>query len=864
MVSPMREKRVWPPARKEADAAETVAQFEATVAVAKQTVAKSSEVLASAKEDLSEHQRWLQLQTAAVEKDRVRHERWLQRQRERKEAAERREEARLRRRAFFQRIWAGIKGAVLAVVYAITGAIGFVVRKIVGAIVFVLRSIGRGFAFVGTSIRNFVLHLFRQIHFAGLWLAVKLREVFGAAGAKTVAGLGFAAAALAGFARSAARTTSGAIAGASTRAGALARSTGEAVSSGVSQISAKAGELARSTGEAVASGVSQVSAKAGELARSTGEAVSSGVSQVAAKAGELARSTGEAVASGVSQVSAKAGELARSTGEAVSSGVSQVSAKAQELASQAQANALAREASPSESGGESFSTDQPAFTSDDQPEFAADDQPAFASNDQPVFAANDQFPPVDIDAGAMQAAGEAGDAPTHFRTVAERAEQSTVYQFSAHRPESFFHRENPSEPWAPSEEVELQAFAETPAETETVPQSVIAPERGTGSEILFGAEPRAEFGNSAGSELADRARAVGSDAGAKLAAAFAGVAAVLTTFGRRTAILAAAIVAVVSAKIRALAPHAGERISHSTSAAGASLKAGVSGISAKARGLGQTAARSVQPAFSGISNKVQAVAPAFHALVTQAGGTAAGGIAQVKRLRDVGKNALSLPEGVDRDRGEISRMLIVAGILMLICGALLIGSGLILRTGTPSMSSLSSPFTSEAESTDAANEVDVVWLFDDPERTFEERSVFAVADGATAARLTGLAFNAENWSDHTLIDVHGTVKPDLKIIDFKLAIDLVESVGPMPASPAPDTVPPRTAFRLIVPFPREVMDGEAGVAIDDFLSDYGGLTLKVRYAVDGKEKSYIQYLSPAALKAQLAEIAGSAESLARF
>ena len=180
------------------------------------------------------------------------------------------------------------------------------------------------------------------------------------------------------------------------------------------------------------------------------------------------------------------------------------------------------------------------------------------------------------------------------------------------------------------------------------------------------------------------------------------------------------------------------------------------------------------------------------------------------------------------------------------------------------MPSFSSPFTSEPESAEAADEVDVVWLFDDPERTFEERSVFTVADGATAARLTGLAFNAENWSDHTLTDFHGTVKPDLKIIDFKLAIDLVESVGPMPASPAPDTVPPRTAFRLIVPFPREVMDGEAGVDLDDFLSDYGGLTLKVHYAVDGKEKSFIQYLSPSMLKAQLAEIAGSAESLARF
>jgi hypothetical protein len=801
MVSPMREKRVWPPARKEADAAESVAQFEATVAVAKQTVAKSGEVLSSAKEDLSEHKRWLQVQTAAVEKDRIRHERWLQRQRERKEAAERREEARLRRRAFFQRVWSGIKGAVMAVVYAITGAIGFVVRKIVGAIAFVLRSIGRGFAFVGTSIRNFVLYLFRQIRFAALWLAVKLQEVFGAAGAKTVAGLAFAAAALGGFARSAARTTSGAVAGASARAGALARSTGEAVSSGVSQ------------------------------------------------------------------VSAKAGELARSTGEVVSSGVSKVSAKAQELASQAQAKALARQASMNESGEESAAPHQPMFTSDEQPIFAADDRPAFASHDQLVFAANDGFPPADIDAGEMQAESDAGDAPSHFRSAAERAEQPTVYQFSSHRRESFFQSEAPSELSDSNEEDAPSAFAEKPAETETVMQSAMVPEGESAarSEIVFGAEPQgAEHGVAAGVELADRARALGSNAGARLAAAFAGVAAVLATFGRRAGILAAAIFAVAAAKFRELAPSAGERISQSASAAGASVKAGASKFSAKARGLGETAARSVKPAISSVSAKVQSVAPAFHALVTQAGGTAAGGVAQVKRLRDAGKNALSLPEGVDRDKGEISRMLIVAGILMLVCGALLIGSGLLLRTGTPSMPSFSSPFTSEPDPAEATDEVDVVWLFDDLERTFEERSVFAVADGATAVRLTGLAFNAENWSDHTLTDFHGTVKPDLKIIDFKLAIELGESVGPMPASPAPDTVPPRTAFRLIVPFPREVMDGEAGVDVDDFLSDYGGLTLKVRYAVDGKEKSFIQYLSPSMLKAQLAEIAGSTDSLARF
>ena len=64
MVSPMREKRVWPPQDKDADG-ETVAAFEAAVAVVKETVVRSGEVLVSAKEDLNDHQRWLKAQTAA-------------------------------------------------------------------------------------------------------------------------------------------------------------------------------------------------------------------------------------------------------------------------------------------------------------------------------------------------------------------------------------------------------------------------------------------------------------------------------------------------------------------------------------------------------------------------------------------------------------------------------------------------------------------------------------------------------------------------------------------------------------------------------------------------------------------------------
>jgi hypothetical protein len=98
MVSPMRKKRAWPPQDRDTDG-ETVAAFEAAVAVVKETVVRSGEVLVSAKEDLSDHQRWLKAQTAAVQADRERHERWLLRQRERQEALERREQKRARRQA---------------------------------------------------------------------------------------------------------------------------------------------------------------------------------------------------------------------------------------------------------------------------------------------------------------------------------------------------------------------------------------------------------------------------------------------------------------------------------------------------------------------------------------------------------------------------------------------------------------------------------------------------------------------------------------------------------------------------------------------------------------------------------------------
>src|SRR3990172_1570191 len=122
MVSPMREKRAWPPQDRDSDG-ETAAAFAAAVAVVKETVVRSGEVLVSAKEDLSDHQRWLKTQTARVEADRERHDRWLQRQKGRQEALERREQRRARRRHMRQAAVQSVVDAFRTVFFAVRSAL---------------------------------------------------------------------------------------------------------------------------------------------------------------------------------------------------------------------------------------------------------------------------------------------------------------------------------------------------------------------------------------------------------------------------------------------------------------------------------------------------------------------------------------------------------------------------------------------------------------------------------------------------------------------------------------------------------------------------------------------------------------------
>jgi len=70
------------------------------------------------------------------------------------------------------------------------------------------------------------------------------------------------------------------------------------------------------------------------------------------------------------------------------------------------------------------------------------------------------------------------------------------------------------------------------------------------------------------------------------------------------------------------------------------------------------------------------------------------------------------------------------------------------------------------------------------------------------------------------------------------------------------TVPSQAPFRLVFLFPSAT---EGGMTPHDVLAAYGGLMLKVRYEVDGTERSFIQYLPQALLEEQLAEIAAEAK-----
>jgi hypothetical protein len=317
MVSPMREKRAWPPRDKDADGGESVAAFEATVAEVKQTVVRSGEVLFSAKEDLNDHQRWLEVQNAAVEADRARHDRWLQRQRERQEAIERREQAKRRRQAMRQRAVQSVKHAVSAVAAFVASLFWLVVGRIVAAFSYVGGLIASGAAWVGAQLRYGALLVAVAVQRALLWTGQKARTAALAIGALLSAGFFVVAAKTSELAGAAGRLLSAASSSLGAKTTALAGASGRALSAGLSQVSAKIHTLTPQIGRFLAICFSGIAARVGDLSRSTGRLLAIGFAALAVKADAFARSTGRLLAPHFAWICAKAYALAPSLAERV-------------------------------------------------------------------------------------------------------------------------------------------------------------------------------------------------------------------------------------------------------------------------------------------------------------------------------------------------------------------------------------------------------------------------------------------------------------------------------------------------------------------------------------------------------------------
>lgn len=211
-----------------------------------------------------------------------------------------------------------------------------------------------------------------------------------------------------------------------------------------------------------------------------------------------------------------------------------------------------------------------------------------------------------------------------------------------------------------------------------------------------------------------------------------------------------------------------------------------------------------------------------------------------------------------RERGfELSQMMIVAGALLLVCGGLLIGGGLLMRAGAR-------PATVAdiaAEETFSG----ITWTFDEPNLPLPERAVFTLSGTPESFRINGLSVTGVNNSDQPLTGLQGVFKPDVQRPDLKLALQVDKPKTPegegepqAMAVLSENSVPAQGTFRLVFPFPPEAMSGEDGITVEEFFDSYGGLLLKLRYEIDGTEKSVIQYLAPDMLKAQLDEVSAQA------
>jgi len=240
---------------------------------------------------------------------------------------------------------------------------------------------------------------------------------------------------------------------------------------------------------------------------------------------------------------------------------------------------------------------------------------------------------------------------------------------------------------------------------------------------------------------------------------------------------------------------------------------------------------------------------------TQAGRAGAWAGAQPWAKTEGWARAKARAEAWTRTRDiDLSQMMIIAGAVLLVCGGLLVGGGLLMRAGART--------TTVADLAPEETFSGITWTFNEPDLPLPERAVFTLSGTPESFRINGLSVSGVNNSDQPLTNLQGVLKPDVQRPDLKLSLQVDEKQSPSGEGAAPQTavvatgtVPAQTPFRLVFPFPAEAMGGEDGITVDEFFDSYGGLLLKLRYEIEGVEKSVIQYLGPDLLKGQLDEVA---------
>lgn len=317
--------------------------------------------------------------------------------------------------------------------------------------------------------------------------------------------------------------------------------------------------------------------------------------------------------------------------------------------------------------------------------------------------------------------------------------------------------------------------------------------------------------------------------------------------------------AAMSAKVNTAAPSVGNFLSRCAGGVAAGTR---DVFRVAARGLGQ-AGKALGPATAAIATRAHALAPSLTERIGRAG-QAAGQFAQngAVKVQSLwsraappaveGENALSSPRAAGRF--DLSQMLIIAGALLLVCGGLMLGGGLMLRAKTPSSAPLAAPSESAP----------IAWLFEHPSLPLDERSVFVFDTAPDGLRIKGFAIGGVNLSEETLGALGGVIKPDGQDEDLDLALSVEKPDGEgdeaqtaqLMAGLPEGAIPPQAPFRLVYLFPS---DGAGGLTSQQVLSTYGGVLLKVRYEMEGKQRSFIQYLPAALLEEQLAEILASAK-----